>query len=138
MSPPQHMEALARANEIRLAGARHKRALRGSPRSLVYAALEAPSEGLGRMRLCSLLAPSGAQGILYGFGPGALNRAVANLNEQWTKGRRWHSELRLGDLNLKERKRLIEALEREMVASGKQGKGPMRRVRHKMGAKVAA
>lgn len=109
----QHMDALAEANRIRIAGAGERNELIGAPADVVAETLIHPSEELGRMRLRNLLAPGGQNrlGVIPRIGPKELARTFLDLLERHPRGRRlWHADLRLGELTEGERRHLVEAL----------------------------
>lgn len=107
------MEALAVANERRLARARERKELRGAPPSVLVPALVHPSDALGSYSLAALFGrpPSTKRhGIVVRFGPVALNRVLEQLTAEHPLGRRWHAGIRLRDLTEKERRRLVRAI----------------------------
>lgn len=109
---PQHLDALAKGNRIRIAAANERNELIGAPASEVADALIHPSDELSRMRLRHLLMPRGRnrRGPIPRFGPTKLDRAFADLLELHPHGRQhWHPELRLRDLTESERRHLVEA-----------------------------
>lgn len=107
----QALEALAKANEVRIAGAGERKALIGANREEVTAALVNPNPGLASYRLGKLFARSSHGNPIRRIGPRRLERAFQKLAHAHPRRRQnWSPELRLRDLSELERQRLVEAL----------------------------
>jgi len=107
---PQHMQALARANELRLGRSVERKELRGAPAERIEAALLNPTDALATFTLGRLLAPSNhGAGIIPRFGKVTLVRSLNQLTSA-TPGRAWNTETRLRDLTERERRQLVAIL----------------------------
>lgn len=107
----QSLEALDRANAIRVEGAKTRRLLTGTSASAVRDAIVDPNPGLAALTLRRLFCLPSCRGPVPRFGERGLNRALTTLAAQGRSGRRaWHPELRLRDLTRPERVRLIQAI----------------------------
>jgi hypothetical protein len=107
----QHMEALARANEVREEAARQRKGLIGAPMQVVAERLTHPTPELGRLKLSRLFIPRCGQSasVIPRVGQKRL-QSVFNRLSVGAGRRNWHSELRLGELTQRERDRLIAGL----------------------------
>lgn len=106
----QHMVALAQANEVRSQRAAIKRKLRGSPLRELIPALVHPTPELATYRLGMLFAGSHrlGGGVIAGANRATLSNVFSILNRE--NLRFWHDELRLGDLTVRERRRLVKEI----------------------------
>lgn len=107
---PQALQAIARANEIRLGRRKERSELRGSTAEQIEAALLNPSDAFASYPLDRLFAPGRCNGLLPRFGKTSLQRVLNRLIAQKPEGRAWDSTVKLGDLTEGERQRLVEAL----------------------------
>lgn len=106
----QRMQALAEANDRRLARAEQRDALIGAPPGEVIAAVADPTPELASYRLFSLFG-SKATSVVPLVGPRKLVAACHEVARKHPHGRQvWHPHLRLRELNPTERRRLIDAL----------------------------
>jgi len=108
---PQHLTALAAANERRLTRARERRELRGAPVKRVVEALITPGPHLASYTLEELLAPAKGMGAIRQFNNGSLRAALAECAHSTPHGRAdWHADLKLAELTVAERRRLARAV----------------------------
>lgn len=110
----QHMDALARANKVRVDAAHQRRSLIGQPVAIVVAAIIAPPPELASLKLRVLFVPRGNKGkagLIPAVGPHKLQCAFGAIIAAHPLGRQvWHTEMRLRDLTEMERCRLARAL----------------------------
>ena len=112
----QPLEALAKANEIRLARSAERAQLREVGIDAVVLAVVDPSPEFATYRLRDIFAPTKRRGVLERFSVDRLERVLSDLNRAYPVGRRWQPDLRLRDLNQKERARLAAAVKRRAPA----------------------
>lgn len=112
---PQHLTALARANEKRFARAKERRELRAAPVKRIVEAITKPTPALASYTLEQLFGQAEsagkARGIVEGFRRGSLNKALNEIaGERRVGRRRWHSNLKLSELTENERIALARAV----------------------------
>jgi hypothetical protein len=106
---PQHMAALAKANRVRGGGAEQRDALIGRPAGEVVTTLIHPPLELAALKLRSVIRRS-RPGPIPRFSGAKLDAALDAVQTTYPHGRSWRDSLRLRDLSVEERRRLVSAL----------------------------
>jgi hypothetical protein len=107
---PQHLRALARANELRLGRSKERQEIRSASAAAVEAALLEPTDALATYTLSALFAPPDCNGIIRRFSKVSLNRVLLDLALWNRRGRVWDGSVKLAALTPAERRKLVDAL----------------------------
>jgi hypothetical protein len=114
---PQHLQALERANQVRLSGSIQRASLAAAPLQTLIPALVDPTPELGHYTLGALFASrsSCVKRLVPGVGISRLSRVLVRLEAERPLGRQWHVGLKLGELTTGERRRLVTQLLSKMA-----------------------
>jgi hypothetical protein len=101
-------EATRRSVELRSTRSRQKAELRGKPLRELVPALVHPTPELASYTIRQLFTGQRRSGVIVRVNAATTRRALASLN---TEGlRHWHDGVRIEDLTLRERRRLVKEI----------------------------
>lgn len=108
MTPEQQRLAAGRRSaQLRTARSKQRAALRGAPLNVLVPALtKGLTPELGTYTLTQLFTSKAS--VILGVGRVGLYYVLASLSREGL--RQWHSDLRMGNLTLRERRRLVKEI----------------------------